>query len=323
LKVQTDLEAPARPVTSAAIGRSNRQLIWARFRRDRAAVLGMVLVAIVFAFAISAPLLARLVGHAPNELFDNMRTELGLPKGLNARFWFGADQAGRDLFVRVAYGARTSLLVSVVGTSVATLIGVVVGTIAGYYRRRLDTLISRTIDVWLSLPLLLFAVGLSTVCSASANGCLGGLLQPGLPLVTGIIGLLTWPYVARIVRGQVISLREREFVEASRVMGSGDTRIMFSEILPNLMAPILVYATLTIPGNILFEAALSFLGVGVPQSTPSWGRMLSDATNGSLFTYAWWMMVFPGLFLLLTTLGFYLIGDGLRDALDPRRRAAT
>jgi peptide/nickel transport system permease protein len=320
LKVQTDLEASPRSV-SVDIGRSNRQLIWARLRRDKAAVVGLVLVASILLIGVFAPVLAGLSGHAPNELFDNMRTQLGLPRGPNGSFWFGADQVGRDLFVRVMYGARTSLIVSVVGTGVATLIGVVVGSIAGYYRRRLDTLISRGIDVWLSLPLLLFAVGLSTVCSASAKGCLGGLLQPGLPLVTGIIALFTWPYIARIVRGQVISLREREFVEASRSMGSNDARIMFSEILPNLMAPILVYATLTIPGNILFEAALSFLGVGVPQSTPSWGRMLSDATSGSLFTYAWWMMVYPGLFLLLTTLAFYLIGDGLRDALDPRRRA--
>jgi peptide/nickel transport system permease protein len=319
LKVQQDLQAPSSTV--AFIGRSNRSLVWARLRKDKAAILGLILVAIIVGVAIFAPLLARLTGHTPNELFENMRTELGLPMGPDARFWFGADQVGRDLFVRVMYGARTSLFVSVVGTSLATLIGVVVGLLAGYHRGWLDTVISRSVDVWLSLPLLLFAVGLSTVCSSSLRGCLGGLLQPGLRLVTGIIALFTWPYIARIVRGQVISLREREFVEAARAMGSSDARIMFSELLPNLMAPILVYATLTIPGNILFEAALSFLGVGVPQSTPSWGRMLSDATNGSLFTYAWWMMVYPGLFLLLTTLAFYLIGDGLRDALDPRRGA--
>jgi peptide/nickel transport system permease protein len=319
LKVQQDLQTPSSTV--AFIGRSNRSLVWARLRKDKAAILGLILVAIIVGVAIFAPLLARLTGHTPNELFENMRTELGLPMGPDARFWFGADQVGRDLFVRVMYGAQTSLFVSVVGTSLATLIGVVVGLLAGYHRGWLDTVISRSVDVWLSLPLLLFAVGLSTVCSSSLRGCLGGLLQPGLRLVTGIIALFTWPYIARIVRGQVISLREREFVEAARAMGSSDARIMFSELLPNLMAPILVYATLTIPGNILFEAALSFLGVGVPQSTPSWGRMLSDATNGSLFTYAWWMMVYPGLFLLLTTLAFYLIGDGLRDALDPRRGA--
>jgi peptide/nickel transport system permease protein len=319
LKVQEELQASARTV--ASIGRSNRALVWTRLRRDKAALLGLTLVALIVGVAIFAPVLAKLTGHTPNQLFENMRTELGLPKGPDAHFWFGGDQVGRDLFVRVMYGARTSLFVSVVGTSLATLIGVVVGLLAGYYRGWLDTLISRSVDVWLSLPLLLFAVGLSTVCSSSLRGCFGGLLQPGLRLVTGIIALFTWPYIARIVRGQVISLRERDFVEASRSTGASDARIMFSELLPNLMAPILVYATLTIPGNILFEAALSFLGVGVPQSTPSWGRMLSDATSGSLFTYAWWMMVYPGLFLLLTTLAFYLIGDGLRDALDPRRRA--
>jgi peptide/nickel transport system permease protein len=316
MKVQEDLQA--RP--GAEIGRSNRELIWARLRRDKAAVLGLTLVALIVAMALFAPLLAKLAGHGPNDLFDNMRTDLGLPLGPNSHFWFGADQVGRDLFVRVMYGARTSLIVSIVGTTFATLIGIVVGTWAGFYGGWLDTVISRSIDVWLSLPLLLFAVGLSTVCSASANGCLAGVLEPGLPLVTGIISMFTWPYMARIVRGQVISLRERDFVDASRSAGASDARIMFWELLPNLMAPILVYATFTIPGNILFEAALSFLGVGVPQSTPSWGRMLADSTNGSLFTYAWWMMVFPGLFLLLTTLAFYLVGDGLRDALDPRRR---
>lgn len=319
MKIQEDLQASS-PAT-ALIGRSNRQLVWARLRKDKAAVLGLILVGFMVSVAIFAPFLSKLTGHSPNQLFANMRTTLGLPRGPTGRFWFGADQVGRDLFVRVIYGARTSLFVAVVGTSLATLIGVLVGLLIGYYGGRLDTLVSRVIDVWLSLPLLLFAVGLSTVCSASVHGCFWGLLQPGLPLVTGIIVFFTWPYLTRIVRGQVISLREREFVEASRSMGASDARIMFSEVLPNLLAPIFVYATLTIPGNILFEAALSFLGVGVPQSTPSWGRMLSDATSGSLFTYAWWMMVYPGLFLLLTTLAFYLVGDGVLDALDPRRRA--
>ncbi len=280
----------------------------------------MVLIAVIVILAVCAPLFAKITGHGPNELFERMRTDLGLPRGPNAQFWFGADQVGRDLFVRVMYGARTSLVVAILGTALATLIGVVVGLAAGWYRGRFDTVVSRGVDVWLSLPLLLFAVGLSTVCAASVEGCFGGLLKPGLPLVMGIIVLFTWPYMARIVRGQVVSLRERDFVEASRSLGANDRHIMFSELLPNLMAPILVFATLTIPGNILFEAALSFLGVGVPQSTPSWGRMLADATSGSLFTVAWWMMVFPGVFLLLTTLAFYLVGDGLRDALDPRRR---
>jgi peptide/nickel transport system permease protein len=155
----------------------------------------------------------------------------------------------------------------------------------------------------------------------TAQGCLGGILKPGLSLVIGIIAIFTWPNMARLVRGQVLSLREREFIEASRSLGAGSGRIMFRELLPNLVAPIVVYATLIIPNNIIFEAALSFLGVGVPQTTPSWGRMLAEVASGQLFTVAWWMMVFPGIFLLLTTLSFNLVGDGLRDALGPSERS--
>jgi peptide/nickel transport system permease protein len=168
-----------------------------------------------------------------------------------------------------------------------------------------------------------FASGLSWLVGAAIVAVLHlGIplptIQPGMPLVIFIIALFNWFYIARIVRGQTLSLREREFIEASRSMGAGNYRIMFKEILPNLAAPIIVYSTLIIPANILFEAALSFLGVGIPQSTPSWGRMLSDASSSQIFIYAWWMMVFPGTFLLLTTLAFNLLGDGLRDALDPR-----
>jgi peptide/nickel transport system permease protein len=161
---------------------------------------------------------------------------------------------------------------------------------------------------------LLLALGLAAACGLQP--CLGGLIKPGLLVVSLIIGLFSWPYIARIVRGQVLSLREKEFTEAARSLGASNWRIMSREILPNVAAPIIVYTTLIIPSNILFEAALSFLGVGVPQETPSWGRMLSDASV--IFTVAWWMMLFPGLFLFLTTLAFNLVGDGLRDALDPR-----
>lgn len=279
---------------------------------------GLVLVVGFFAMAFLAPLLARLVGHGPNELFQNMRTPIGLPKGPSRHFLFGADQVGRDVFVRSLYGARTALIVAIVGTGAATVIGVTVGVAAGFYGGWFDAIVSRVIDVWLSLPLLLFAIGLSTVCSASPKGCLAGTLQPGLSLVIGIIALFSWPYIARIVRGQVIPLRNAEFVEAARSSGATNARIMFSEMLPNLVAPIVVYATLTLPGNVLFEAALSYLGIGIPQDTPSWGRMLSDATSGSLFTYAWWMAVYPGLLLLSMTFAFYLMGDGFRRSLDAR-----
>lgn len=303
----------------AVRGRSLWQVFWLRFRKDRVGLAGLVLCVEFGLVALLAPVISALTGHSPNELFQGMlTTSLGLPRGPTGSFWFGADQVGRDVFVRTVYGARTSLVVAIVGTGAATGIGVVLGLVSGYFGRWVDLAISRLIDIFLSLPLLLFAIGISTVCSATAAGCFGGLLQPGLSLVTGIIALFSWPYVARIVRGEVLSLKEREFALAARAMGASDLRIMFSDLLPNLVAPVLVYSTLVIPNNILFEASLSYLGVGVPQSIPSWGRMLSDATNGSLFTYAWWMMAYPGLFLVLATLAFNLLGDGLRDALDPR-----
>jgi peptide/nickel transport system permease protein len=245
-----------------------------------------------------------------------MTDEFGLPLGPNGDFLMGADQAGRDVFVRVIYGARTSLLVALIATGFAVAIGTVLGILAGYFGGKIDTIISRTIDVILSMPILLFAIGIVAACGATAEGCLGGLIEPGLSLVIFVIALFSWPYIARIVRGSTLSLREKEFIEAARSLGAGNARIMFREVLPNLVAPIIVYATLIIPSNILFEAALSFLGLGVPQTTPSWGRMLSDAA--AIFEVAWWLMLFPGLFLIATTLAFNLLGDGLRDALDPR-----
>ena len=245
-----------------------------------------------------------------------MTNQFGLPKGPNGEFWFGADKPGRDLFVRTIYGARTSLLVAVVATGFAVAVGTVVGLIAGYFGGAVDTLLARGMDIVLSMPLLLFAIGIVASCSTTIQGCAGGLIKPGLPIVIFVIALFSWPYIGRIVRGNTLSLAQKEFVEASRSLGASNLRIMFREIFPNLVAPILVYASLIIPSNIIFEASLSFLGLGVPQQTPSWGRELSDAAQ--IFQVAWWMMVFPGLFLFLTTLSFNLLGDGLRDALDPR-----
>jgi peptide/nickel transport system permease protein len=321
--LEEQFETGAGDTVVAARARSSWELFRTRFMQDKAAVFGAVVIAVLVVLALAAPLFAKLTGHGPNELFgDEMLTpDLGLPKGPNAQFWFGGDTVGRDVFVRTMYGARTSLIVAIVATGLAALIGIAVGMLAGYRGGVTDTIVSRAADVFLSMPILLFAIGVATVCSISPNGCLGGLLQPGLSLVIGVIALFTWPNMARLVRGQVFTLREKEFVEASRSLGAGSFRIMFRELLPNLLAPIVVYATLLVPANILFEAALSFLGVGVPQTTPSWGRMLSEAASGQLFTYAWWMMLFPGLFLLLTTLAFNLVGDGLRDALGPTARS--
>jgi peptide/nickel transport system permease protein len=301
------------------VGRSPGQLFWRRFRRDKFAIAGIFFIVFMIVLAtVGAPLLARVIGHDQNDVFvREALDEIGLPIGPSGDFWFGADTAGRDLFVRVVYGARTSLTVAVVATGIALVIGVVLGLIAGFYRGKIDTFVSRLIDIVLSLPILLLALGLVAACSLSRTGCLGGLIKPGVLLVAYVIGLFSWPYIARIVRGQVLSLREKEFVEAARSQGAGDFRIIFREVLPNVTAPIIVYTTLIIPNNILFEAALSFLGIGVKPGTASWGKMLSDA-GGGIFTVAWWMMLFPGLFLFLTTLAFNLVGDGLRDALDPR-----
>jgi peptide/nickel transport system permease protein len=302
-------------VSQQVIGRSPWELFWRRFRKDRVAMGGALIVMVMFLIAILAPVLASFT-HGPNEVHLETLDSFGIPTGPQAGFPFGVDTAGRDLMVRVAYGARTSLFIAFFATGIASLIGVTLGMLAGFYRGKIDTLISRTIDVVLSLPVLLLSLGLVSACGLSPNGCLGGIIKPGLLLVSYVIALFTWPYLARIVRGQVLSLREKEFIESARSLGSTNRRIMFREVLPNVAAPIIVYTTLIIPNNILFEAALSFLGIGVPQETPSWGRQLSDA--GSIFTVAWWMMLFPGLFLFFTTLAFNLFGDGLRDALDPR-----
>jgi ABC-type dipeptide/oligopeptide/nickel transport system permease subunit len=312
------LEAGGEP-SKQVVGRSPSQLFWRRFRRDKLAVAGIVFIVLMIVLAtVGAPLLSGIVGHESNEVFvSEALSEIGLPVGPSSEFWFGADTAGRDLFVRVLYGARTSLTVALVATGIALVIGVALGLIAGFYRGKVDTFVSRLIDIVLSLPILLLALGLVAACSLSRTGCLGGLIRPGVLLVSYVIGLFSWPYIARIVRGQVLSLREKEFVEAARAQGAGDSRIIFREILPNVIAPIIVYTTLIIPSNILFEAGLSFLGIGVKPGTASWGKMLADA-GGGIFTVAWWMMLFPGLFLFLTTLAFNLVGDGLRDALDPR-----
>jgi len=245
-----------------------------------------------------------------------MEDPFGVPLGPNKQFWFGADGAGRDLFVRTLYGARTSLFVGVVATGLAVFIGLVVGLLAGFYGRWVDTVLSRTSDVMLALPQLLIAIGIVAACGTTKEGCFGGQLTPGLRVVIGVIAIFSWPYIARIVRGFTLSIREREFVEASRSLGASNLRIVFREIVPNLIGPLLVYTTLLIPQAILFEAALSYLGLGVPPDTASWGGLLNQAS--SYYDVAWWLMLFPGIFLVMTTLAFNLLGDGLRDALDVR-----
>jgi peptide/nickel transport system permease protein len=294
--------------------RSPLQLFWRRLRRDRVAMIALGFVVLAVLIALFAPLIVRVTGAPdPNVQNADLLDEFGSPSGPTADNWLGTDQRGRDVFARVIYGARISLLVAFLSTTIIVLIGVALGLIAGYYRGLTDSLLTRAMDVMLAFPVLLLAIGLGVAC---ADGCVGGTIQPGLTVVVTVISLSLWPYMARIVRGQVLSLREKEFVEAARSLGASNTRIVFREILPNLVAPIIVYSTILIPQVILFEAALSFLGIGIEPGTPSWGSMISDALN--VFDIAWWYMTFPGLALLLTVLAFNLVGDGLQDALNPR-----
>jgi len=294
--------------------RSPLQLFWRRFRRDRVAMASMGFVLSACLVAVLAPIIVNLTGApAPNVQNPDRLDEFGIPTGPSAENWLGVDERGRDVFARVIYGARVSLEVAFIATALIVAIGVTLGLVAGYFRGAVDTLLARFMDIQLSFPLLVLAVGLGVAC---ADGCAGGAIQPGLPVVIAVIVLSLWPYMARIVRGQVLSLREKEFVEASRSLGASNGRIIFREILPNLVAPIIVYATVLIPQVILFEAALSFLGIGVDPADPSWGFMISDAID--VFDIAWWYMTFPGLALLFTVLAFNLVGDGLQDALNPR-----
>ena len=242
--------------------------------------------------------------------------------GANPAALLGTDFQGRDILSRLLYGARVSLIVAFAATFLATVAGIVAGLLAGHFRGWVDTVISRSVDVLLAIPYLLLATGLAAACTlggttGDSGGCLGGLIKPGIGVVVFVIAFTSWTYMARIVRGQVLSLREREFIEASRSVGASDGRIIFRELLPNLTAPIIVYASILIPQVILYEAALSFLGVGVSEQ-PSWGQMISDATP--IFSDAWWYMVFPGVALLLTVLAFNLVGDAMQDALNPRQK---
>jgi peptide/nickel transport system permease protein len=294
------------------------ELFWHRFREDRLALAALGFVAFIILMAIFAPLIVKIFGAPDPNVRDQSALDVfGTPTGPDSAHWFGVDELGRDVFSRTVYGARISLIVAFAATSIATALGVITGLLAGYIGGWVDGIVSRTVDVLLAIPYLLLATGFAASCSFG-GGCFGGALKPGLGVVIFVISITSWTYIARIIRGEVLSLREREFVEAARSVGASNTRIVFGELLPNLVAPIIVYASILIPQVILYEAALSFLGVGVGSENPSWGQMISDATP--IFSSAWWYMLFPGLALLFTVLAFNLVGDALQDALNPRAR---
>jgi peptide/nickel transport system permease protein len=301
------------------------QLFWRRFREDRLAMAALIFIVVLILVAVFAPVIVSIFGAPGPDERDTAALDplFATPTGPSGEHLFGVDQLGRDVFSRTVYGARVSLIVAFAATFLATVAGIVAGLLAGYFRGWADTLISRSIDVLLAIPYLLLATGLAAACTLGQTsggggaGCFGGLIKPGLGVVIFVISFTSWTYMARIVRGQTLSLREKEFVEAARSVGASNSRIIFRELLPNLTAPIIVYASILIPQVILYEAALSFLGVGVTDQ-PSWGQMISDATP--IFSDAWWYMLFPGLALLFTVLAFNLVGDAMQDALNPRAK---
>ncbi|HMJ03237.1 MAG TPA: ABC transporter permease [Conexibacter sp.] len=309
-------EERAEHLFDTGVARSPWQLFWRRLRSDRLALAALVVIALLVLAALLAPLIAKLAGvPGPTVRDDNAVDMFGTPLGPSGDHPFGVDPLGRDVLARTVYGARVSLLVGIVGTTIAVLVGVTAGLLAGYYRGWVDTVLSRFVDVVLSFPVLLLGIGIASACSLG-EGCIDGAVSPGLRTVILVVALVSWTSIARIVRGQVLSLREREFVTASRSLGASNRRILTREILPNLVAPVVIYSSLLLPQTILLEAALSFLGVGVSPPTASWGWMIADAAEN--FDTQWWYMLFPGAALVLTVLAFNVLGDGLRDALDPR-----
>jgi ABC-type dipeptide/oligopeptide/nickel transport system permease subunit len=301
---------------------SPRQLFWRRFRSDRVAMISAGAVILVVIVAIAAPLIVHLLGLPGPEVQDpNKLSAFGGPTGPTGTDPFGVDDLGEDTLSRILYGIRVSLLIGVVGTAIATLVGTVVGLVAGFFGKWLDTMLMRTVDVFLAFPVIVLGLGIADACSIAGCAKIGGhaLITPGIVTVIFIITISSFTYIARIVRGQVLSLREKEFVEAARSIGASNRRILFKEILPNVATPLIVYSSLLIPVNILLEAALAFLGVGVKPPTPDLGAMIS-AAGGDLLNSspAWWNMVFPGVTLLVIVLAFNLFGDGLLDALNPR-----
>jgi len=299
-------------------GRSLGQIAWMRLRRDKVAMAGGVTIVVLVLIAIIGPYFVQNPDtyHANliNPTFSRPNGPLG---GISLAHPFGVEPlTGRDMLARIVVGARYSLLIGFLATALAVAIGVVMGVISGYFGGWRDAAIGRTMDIFLAFPLLVFAIALVGVIPNSAFGLSGNSLR--VAMLIFIIWFFAWPYMGRIIRGQTLSLREREFVQAARGMGARGPYILFRELLPNMVGPILVYATLLIPTNILFEAALDYLGVGLIPPAPSWGQMLANAVQQGFWYVDPMYMIIPGLAIFITVLAFNLFGDGLRDALDPR-----
>ena len=284
-------------------------VIWRRLRRDRAAMLGAALVALIALVGLLAPLLAP---HDPTEQFRDGLTPDGqpMPSTLltegSTRYLLGTDSNGRDLLSRILYGAQVSLLVGVLANTLAVALGLMIGSVAGYFGGWIEILLMRFTDIMMAFPTLLLAMALVAI------------LKPSLWIIIVVIGLVYWTWIARVVYGQVLALRDRDFVTASRALGSSRRATLFRHILPQLVPTIIVWGTLGIATNVMLEASLSYLGIGVQPPTPSWGGMIQQGQ--SYYRTAPWMVIFPGLAIMLTVFAFNLLGDGLRDALDPTQR---
>jgi len=292
-------------MTESIRARGPWQLAFERLRGDRWAIVAAAGIAFIIVVALFAPWIAAAVDHSPEAQFrETGLSPSGIPVGPGREFLFGTDGLGRDVLVRIAYGARVSLVVGMVASGLAVAVGALVGIVAAWFGGPVDTILSRLMDVVLSLPFLVFALALVAV------------VGPSLTISIVVIAFFSWASVGRVVRAQALSIREQEYVRAARSLGAGSLRIMFVEILPNVAATLIVYATLLIPSAIAFEATMSFLGLGVVPPTPSWGNMLADSI--AFYKVAWWFVVFPGAALLGTTLAFNVLGDSVRDAFDPR-----
>lgn len=301
-------------------GRSLGRIAWERLKRDKLALTGGIVVLVLIVIALLAPVITNLLGQDPDtfneKLIDPLfGTPTGSLGGISGDHLLGVEPVnGRDILARILYGARVSLLVGFLSAVVAVVLGTVLGILAGFFGGWVDSLISRVMDGLLAFPQLLFTIALVSVMPNNMLGLSGSNVRVFVMIL--VIGFFGWPYIGRVVRGQTLSMREREYVEAARSLGAGRFYILFKELLPNLVAPIIVYTTMMIPTNILTEAALSFLGVGVKPPTSSWGQMLSSAID--YYESDPMYMVVPGVAIFITVLAFNLFGDGVRDALDPK-----
>ncbi|MFF4503898.1 ABC transporter permease [Streptomyces sp. NPDC001401] len=314
-------EAAAASAGEKAVqGRSLGRIAWERLKRDKLALTGGVVVLVLIVIALLAPVITNLIGQDPDVYHESLIDPLfGTPKGslggISGEHLLGVEPVnGRDIFARILYGARISLLVGFLSAIVAVVLGTILGILAGFFGGWVDSVISRVMDGLLAFPQLLFIIALVSVMPNEMLGLSGSNVRVFVMIL--VIGFFGWPYIGRVVRGQTLSMREREYVEAARSLGAGRYYILFKELLPNLVAPIIVYTTMMIPTNILTEAALSFLGVGVKPPTSSWGQMLSTAID--YYDSDPMFMVVPGVAIFITVLAFNLFGDGVRDALDPK-----